>query len=67
MNPIKALSPARPTFSLAIALLFPVAAYAEKDLQSIKAVRAAKAPAAWPLGTLPVPHQLVGDRHITGG
>jgi hypothetical protein len=48
-------------------LLFPVAAYAEKDLQSIKAVRAAKAPAAWPLGTLLVPHQLVGDRHITGG
>ena len=57
MNPIKALSPARPTFSFAIALLFPVAAYAENDLPSIKAVRAAKAPAAWPLGTLLVPHQ----------
>ena len=42
MIPLKAPSPSPLTFSLA--LLFPLAAYAEGDLPGIEAVRAAKAP-----------------------
>jgi len=42
MKPLKAPSPSPLTFSLA--LLFPLAAYAEGDLPGIEAVRAAKAP-----------------------